>query len=40
VPDPNYDGHCGIPSLFQLSAGTRLRCRYELGHAGEHDWKK
>ena len=40
MTDPAYDGLCGIPSLFTLWDGTRLRCKYEMGHGGDHDWKK
>lgn len=40
MADPAYDGLCGIPSRFTLRDGTHLRCRYELGHAGDHEWEK
>jgi hypothetical protein len=40
MADPAYDGLCGIASDFTLRDGRRLRCKYELGHAGDHDWKK
>lgn len=40
MSDLEYDGLCGVPSRFTLWDGTRLRCRYEMGHAGGHDWKK
>lgn len=39
MADPNYDGLCGIASTFTLRDGKHLRCKYELGHAGDHEWK-
>jgi len=40
VADPSYDGLCGIPSLFRLADGRYLRCRYEPGHVGDHEWRR
>jgi hypothetical protein len=40
MADPTYDGLCGVPSHFALRDGKHLRCKYELGHAGDHEWKK
>ena len=40
MSDPNYDGLCGIPLPAPQRGGTYLRCRLEMGHHGDHDWKK
>ena len=36
----DYDGLCGIPCPIPLRVGTYLRCNFELGHGGDHSWKK
>jgi len=36
----DHDGRCGIVSTFQAADGTRFRCRLEVGHGGDHDWKR
>ncbi len=36
----DLDGRCGIPSLFTLWDGSKLYCRFEAGHQGDHEWKK
>ena len=40
MSDPNYDGLCGIPLPAPLEDGSFLRCRLDVGHYGDHDWKK
>lgn len=40
VADPNYDGLCGIAYPYKIGGSLWLRCRYSLGHAGEHEWEK
>lgn len=40
MTDLSYDGLCGIPSPFSTRDGLHLRCKFELGHHGDHDWKK
>lgn len=39
MSDPTYDGLCGIPSFFTVD-GRHFRCKLEMGHGGDHDWKK
>ncbi len=39
MSDPAYDGLCAIPSFFTMD-GLHLRCKFEMGHGGDHDWKK
>ena len=36
MSDPAYDGLCGIPAPFAI----HYRCRFEMGHLGDHDWEK
>jgi hypothetical protein len=38
--DSPYDGLCGVASLFTTRDGLHLPCKFELGHGGDHDWKK
>ena len=38
--DSPYDGLCGIASPFTTRDGLHLLCKFELGHGGDHDWKK
>jgi hypothetical protein len=40
VSNPTFDGLCGIPSPFTTRDGLHLRCKFEMGHGGDHDWKK
>ncbi len=40
MSDPRYDGLCGIASPFTTRDGLHLRCKFEMGHGGDHDWKK
>lgn len=40
MADPAYDGLCGIPSTWSMWDGTKLRCSFEMGHGGDHEWKK
>ena len=40
MSDPTYDGLCGIPSHFTDNGGRHLRCKFELGHGGDHEWEK
>jgi hypothetical protein len=40
VSDPFYDGLCGVPARFTMWDGTHLRCKFEMGHGGDHDWEK
>lgn len=39
MSDPNFDGKCGIPFRFETRGGY-LRCMHDMGHSGEHSWKK
>lgn len=40
MSDPHYDGLCGIPSFFQDQGGRHFRCQHEMGHGGDHSWKR
>lgn len=40
MADPNFDGKCGIPSLFTAWDGTRFRCLHPMAHTGNHSWEK
>jgi hypothetical protein len=33
------DGTCGIIAPF-ASSDLQIQCQYELGHHGDHSWKK
>jgi hypothetical protein len=40
VSNSTDDGLCGIPSRFTTRDGLHLRCSFEMGHGGDHSWKK